>query len=175
MRPRISWANVTETGSQANARTRTRARIEGLEQLDAVERLLGELLGRVLVEYAGQPMLDDVEWLRELSIAGVGEGGVLLVASWPHEHRVFALKYGTTLCQLLNASVALGWIDRRVEGRHPAFGVRLITDRRYDEQIASARRGNVSDPLAFLLFPRDLECLVIVEILGRPPSDAQRT
>jgi phosphoenolpyruvate carboxylase len=63
---------VTETGSQANARTRTRARFEVPEELRADVRLLGEILGRILVEYAGQPLLDDVEKLRELTIAGDG-------------------------------------------------------------------------------------------------------
>ncbi|GAA1699048.1 phosphoenolpyruvate carboxylase [Kribbella yunnanensis] len=77
----LGWANVTETGSE----TRTRARFEVPEELRADVRLLGEILGKVLVEYAGQPLLNDVERLRELTIAGDGEAAEQLVASWPHE------------------------------------------------------------------------------------------
>ncbi|GAB3934374.1 phosphoenolpyruvate carboxylase [Kribbella albertanoniae] len=80
MRP-LGWANVTETGSE----TRTRARFEVPEELRADVRLLGEILGKVLVEYAGQPLLNDVERLRELTIAGDGLAAEQLVASWPHE------------------------------------------------------------------------------------------
>ncbi|MFC9693770.1 phosphoenolpyruvate carboxylase [Kribbella sp. NPDC056951] len=72
---------MTETGSE----TRTRARFEVPEELRADVRLLGEILGKVLVEYAGQPLLNDVERLRELTIAGDGEAAEQLVASWPHE------------------------------------------------------------------------------------------
>jgi phosphoenolpyruvate carboxylase len=72
---------VTETGSE----TRTRARFEVPEELRADVRLLGEILGKVLVEYAGQPLLNDVERLRELTIAGDGAAAEQLVASWPHE------------------------------------------------------------------------------------------
>ena len=71
---------MTETGNE----TRTRARFEVPEELRADVRLLGELLGKVLVEYAGQPLLDDVEKLRELTIAGDGAAAEQLVASWPH-------------------------------------------------------------------------------------------
>ncbi|WP_405056048.1 phosphoenolpyruvate carboxylase [Kribbella sp. NBC_01505] len=72
---------MTETGSE----TRTRARFEVPEELRADVRLLGEILGKVLVEYAGQPLLNDVERLRELTIAGDGAAAEQLVASWPHE------------------------------------------------------------------------------------------
>ncbi len=77
----LGWANVTETGKE----TRTRARFEVPEELRADVRLLGEILGKVLVEYAGQPLLNDVERLRELTIAGDGLAAEQLVASWPHE------------------------------------------------------------------------------------------
>ncbi|TCN44151.1 phosphoenolpyruvate carboxylase type 1 [Kribbella orskensis] len=107
MRPRISWANVTETGSQANARTRTRARFEVPEELRADVRLLGELLGRVLVEYAGQPLLDDVERLRELTIAGDGEGAERLVATWPHERAEDVARAFTCYFHLTNLSEEL--------------------------------------------------------------------
>ena len=69
----------------ADQQTRTRAVFEVPEQLRADVRLLGELLGRVLVEYAGQPLLADVERLRELTIAGDDLGAERLVAGWPHE------------------------------------------------------------------------------------------
>ncbi len=104
---RISWANVTETGSQANARTRTRARFEVPEELRADVRLLGELLGRVLVEYAGQPLLDDVEKLRELTIAGDGAGAEALVASWPHERAEDVARAFTCYFHLTNLSEEL--------------------------------------------------------------------
>jgi phosphoenolpyruvate carboxylase len=69
----------------ADQQTRTRAVFEVPEELRADVRLLGELLGRVLVEYAGQPLLDDVERLRELTIARDDLAAEALVAGWPHE------------------------------------------------------------------------------------------
>ncbi|WP_020392105.1 phosphoenolpyruvate carboxylase [Kribbella catacumbae] len=98
---------MTETGSQANARTRTRARFEVPEELRADVRLLGELLGRVLVEYAGQPLLDDVEKLRELTIAGDGAGAEALVASWPHERAEDVARAFTCYFHLTNLSEEL--------------------------------------------------------------------
>lgn len=98
---------MTETGSQANARTRTRARFEVPEELRADVRLLGELLGRVLVEYAGQPLLDDVEKLRELTIARDGEGAEALVASWPHERAEDVARAFTCYFHLTNLSEEL--------------------------------------------------------------------
>ncbi|WP_132300669.1 phosphoenolpyruvate carboxylase [Kribbella sp. VKM Ac-2568] len=98
---------MTETGSQANARTRTRARFEVPEELRADVRLLGELLGRVLVEYAGQPLLDDVERLRELTIAGDGEGAERLVASWPYERAEDVARAFTCYFHLTNLSEEL--------------------------------------------------------------------
>ena len=103
----ISWANVTETGSQANARTRTRARFEVPEELRGDVRLLGEILGTILVEYAGQPLLDDVEKLRELTIAGDGEAAEQLVASWPHERAEDVARAFTCYFHLTNLSEEL--------------------------------------------------------------------
>ncbi|HYU85388.1 MAG TPA: phosphoenolpyruvate carboxylase [Kribbellaceae bacterium] len=98
--------------------TRTRARFEVPEELRADVRLLGELLGRVLVEYAGQPLLDDVERLRELTIAGDGEGAEKLVASWPHDRaedvaRAFTCYFHlTNLAEELHRSRVLRERDR---------------------------------------------------------------
>ncbi|GAB3833328.1 phosphoenolpyruvate carboxylase [Kribbella italica] len=98
---------MTETGSQANARTRTRARFEVPEELRADVRLLGEILGRILVEYAGQPLLDDVEKLRELTIAGDGEAAERLVATWPHERAEDVARAFTCYFHLTNLSEEL--------------------------------------------------------------------
>lgn len=103
MRPPIGWANVTETGSE----TRTRARFEVPEELRADVRLLGEILGKVLVEYAGQPLLDDVEKLRELTIAGDGAAAEQLVASWPHERAEDVARAFTCYFHLTNLSEEL--------------------------------------------------------------------
>ena len=98
---------MTETGSQANARTRTRARFEVPEELRGDVRLLGEILGTILVEYAGQPLLDDVEKLRELTIAGDGEAAEQLVASWPHERAEDVARAFTCYFHLTNLSEEL--------------------------------------------------------------------
>lgn len=49
------------------------------DPLRADVRLLGELLGQVLAEYGGQELLDDVERLRELTIAAHGDAGLAAV------------------------------------------------------------------------------------------------
>jgi phosphoenolpyruvate carboxylase len=103
VRPPIGWANVSETGSE----TRTRARFEVPEELRADVRLLGEILGKVLVEYAGQPLLDDVEKLRELTIAGDGAAAEELVASWPHERAEDVARAFTCYFHLTNLSEEL--------------------------------------------------------------------
>ena len=94
---------MTETGNE----TRTRARFEVPEELRADVRLLGELLGKVLVEYAGQPLLDDVEKLRELTIAGDGAAAEQLVASWPHERAEDVARAFTCYFHLTNLSEEL--------------------------------------------------------------------
>ncbi|MFG1814813.1 phosphoenolpyruvate carboxylase [Kribbella sp. NPDC049174] len=94
---------MTETGSE----TRTRARFEVPEELRADVRLLGEILGKVLVEYAGQPLLDDVEKLRELTIAGDGAAAEHLVASWPHERAEDVARAFTCYFHLTNLSEEL--------------------------------------------------------------------
>jgi phosphoenolpyruvate carboxylase len=94
---------VTETGNE----TRTRARFEVPEELRADVRLLGEILGKVLVEYAGQPLLDDVEKLRELTIAGDGAAAEQLVASWPHERAEDVARAFTCYFHLTNLSEEL--------------------------------------------------------------------
>nr|WP_202894463.1 phosphoenolpyruvate carboxylase [Kribbella italica] len=70
-------------------------------------RLLGEILGRILVEYAGQPLLDDVEKLRELTIAGDGEAAERLVATWPHERAEDVARAFTCYFHLTNLSEEL--------------------------------------------------------------------
>ncbi len=94
---------MTETGSE----TRTRARFEVPEELRADVRLLGEILGKVLLEYAGQPLLDDVEKLRELTIAGDGAAAEQLVASWPHERAEDVARAFTCYFHLTNLSEEL--------------------------------------------------------------------
>ncbi|TDD25660.1 phosphoenolpyruvate carboxylase [Kribbella turkmenica] len=94
---------MTETGSE----TRTRARFEVPEALRADVRLLGEILGKVLVEYAGQALLDDVEKLRELTIAGDGAAAEQLVASWPHERAEDVARAFTCYFHLTNLSEEL--------------------------------------------------------------------
>ncbi|MER7244069.1 phosphoenolpyruvate carboxylase [Kribbella sp. NPDC000426] len=94
---------MSETGSE----TRTRARFEVPEELRADVRLLGEILGKVLVEYAGQPLLDDVEKLRELTIAGDGAAAEELVASWPHERAEDVARAFTCYFHLTNLSEEL--------------------------------------------------------------------
>jgi len=94
---------VTETHTE----TRTRARFEVPEELRGDVRLLGELLGRVLVEYAGQPLLDDVERLRELTIAGDGAAAEELVASWPDERAEDVARAFTCYFHLTNLSEEL--------------------------------------------------------------------
>ncbi|MFI5696062.1 phosphoenolpyruvate carboxylase [Kribbella sp. NPDC051586] len=94
---------MSETGSE----TRTRARFEVPEELRADVRLLGEILGKVLVEYAGQPLLDDVEELRELTIAGDGAAAEDLVASWPHERAEDVARAFTCYFHLTNLSEEL--------------------------------------------------------------------
>ncbi|MFC0627410.1 phosphoenolpyruvate carboxylase [Kribbella deserti] len=94
---------MTETQTE----NRTRARFEVPEELRGDVRLLGELLGRVLVEYAGQPLLDDVERLRELTIAGDGEAAEQLVASWPDERAEDVARAFTCYFHLTNLSEEL--------------------------------------------------------------------
>ncbi|WP_232836030.1 phosphoenolpyruvate carboxylase [Actinocorallia populi] len=68
----------------------TQIRLDLPEELRADVRLLGSLLGRALVEYGGQGLLDDVENLRRSVIAArkgelPGDRVAELVAGWPLE------------------------------------------------------------------------------------------
>ena len=98
---------MTVPDVQAVPGARSRARFEVPEELRADVRLLGELLGRVLVEYAGQPLLDDVERLRELTIARDGSGAEELVASWPHERAEDVARAFTCYFHLTNLAEEL--------------------------------------------------------------------
>nr|WP_238351619.1 phosphoenolpyruvate carboxylase [Kribbella shirazensis] len=60
-----------------------------------------------MVEYAGQPLLDDVEKLRELTIAGDGAAAEQLVASWPHERAEDVARAFTCYFHLTNLSEEL--------------------------------------------------------------------
>ncbi|GAA0959180.1 phosphoenolpyruvate carboxylase [Actinocorallia libanotica] len=71
-------------------RLATQIRLDLPEELRADVRLLGSLLGRALVEYGGQGLLDDVEELRRSVIAArkgelPGDRVAELVAGWPLE------------------------------------------------------------------------------------------
>src|SRR6187549_838145 len=90
------------------------------------------------------------------------------------EHSVLALKCRTPPGRVLYSPLGLGWIDRRIERCDPPFCEGFIADGSNDEQVASAGRGYVGDALAFPLFTRDLERLVVVQILRRPATDAER-
>jgi phosphoenolpyruvate carboxylase len=68
-------ATAALTVSRAPDPTRHEARHEMPDQLRADVRLLGELLGQVLLEYAGPELLGDVERLRAVAIAAQGEAG----------------------------------------------------------------------------------------------------
>lgn len=123
---------------------RSRARFEVPEQLRADVRLLGELLGRVLVEYGGQSLLDDVEKLRELTIARDGKAAEELVASWPHERaedvaRAFTCYFHlTNLAEELHRSRIL-----RERGRDSELG-RAVQDVRRtggDQQVRALLNG----------------------------------
>jgi phosphoenolpyruvate carboxylase len=123
---------------------RSRARFEVPERLRADVRLLGELLGRVLVEYAGQPLLDDVERLRELTIARDGEAAEKLVASWPHERaedvaRAFTCYFHlTNLAEELHRSRVLRQRDRNSE---LALAVEEVRRTSGDQQVRALLNG----------------------------------
>jgi phosphoenolpyruvate carboxylase len=113
---------------------RTRARFEVPEELRADVRLLGELLGQILVEYGGQPLLDDVERLRELTIAGDGEGAEELVASWPDERaedvaRAFACYFHlTNLAEEFHRGRVLRARDRATDTRATSELAQAVAD-----------------------------------------------
>jgi phosphoenolpyruvate carboxylase len=104
------------------------------EELRADVRLLGELLGQILVEYGGQPLLDDVERLRELTIAGDGEGAEELVASWPDERaedvaRAFACYFHlTNLAEEFHRGRVLRARDRATDARATSELAQAVAD-----------------------------------------------
>ena len=96
----------TATGSRADAR------FEMPEPLRADVRLLGELLGRVLVEHGGPQLLADVERLRELTISAQADPPVAadqardqaaaLVEGWPLERADEVARAFTVYFHLVN-------------------------------------------------------------------------
>src|SRR4051794_31366570 len=87
--------------------SRNSARQEMPEPLRRDVRLLGSLLGRVLVEYGGQGLLDDVEALRHAVIAARrGEAGVDdvagLVGGWDLERAGLVARAFTVYFHLTN-------------------------------------------------------------------------
>ena len=67
-------AFVTVPASPSPSSARSSAALDVPEELRADVRLLGEVLGTVLVEFGGQSLLDDVTTLRRLVIAAHGDG-----------------------------------------------------------------------------------------------------
>jgi phosphoenolpyruvate carboxylase len=80
-------------------------------------RLLGDLLGRVLVEQEGQPLLDDVEHIRGLARAarqGADQGELTAaVAALPLEGQASVLRAFSTYFQLANVAEQQHRIRRR--------------------------------------------------------------
>src|SRR5579864_9152998 len=87
--------------------SRTTARLEMPAPLRREVRLLGEMLGQVLVEYGGQALLDDVEALRRTVIAARGSddderAAERLVASWSVDRAGHVARAFTCYFQLVN-------------------------------------------------------------------------
>ena len=98
--------------SRTTTSARTDARFDMPELLRADVRLLGELLGRVLVEHGGPQLLADVERLRELTIAAHADPPAVadrardqasaLVAAWPLERADEVARAFTVYFHLVN-------------------------------------------------------------------------
>ena len=161
---------MTVPHAQAVPGARSRARFEVPEELRADVRLLGELLGRVLVEYAGQPLLDDVERLRELTIARDGSGAEELVASWPHERaedvaRAFTCYFHlTNLAEELHRGRVLRERDRTGQAPSTAPGTSELA------QAVADVRSSAGEPQMRAL----LAGLEFRPVLTAHPTEARR-
>ncbi|HEX6789390.1 MAG TPA: phosphoenolpyruvate carboxylase [Gaiellaceae bacterium] len=109
-------------------------------------RLLGDLLGRVLVEQEGEPLLDDVERIRGLARAarrGADQGELTdAVAALPLERQASVLRAFATYFQLANVAEQQHRIRRR---RAYAHEERLLEDSLEASfaQLGDVKRGEI--------------------------------
>ena len=89
------------------------------------------------------------------------------------DRRVGAEALGPRLADGLAAPI-LGGIERRVQRTHPAAVYGRSPTAQHDQQIAGARRGDVSDADAFGLVARHLDRLVLPQLRRRPAGQADR-
>ena len=134
---------------------------------DAERRLLVEL------QRAGIPPDDRVARLERV-MAGAHRPVAGRFVVRPLQHRVLRLERRTLRAARRAAARRHRRIQRAVQRAEPAAVPRIVAERRNDEQIARARRGDVGQAHAFGLIARDLLGLVLVQLVRRPAADLHR-
>ncbi|ROO90090.1 phosphoenolpyruvate carboxylase type 1 [Actinocorallia herbida] len=148
----------------------TQIRVDLPEELRADVRLLGALLGHVLVEYGGQGLLDDVERLRHAVIgARKGESAqrekaaeeiISFVAAWPMERAELVARAFSVYFHLTNLA----------EEHH-----RIRTLRERDVEGGAPQRSSVKAAVAELADP--VEAVAGLEfrpVFTAHPTEARR-
>ena len=147
------------------------------QRLRADVRLLGDLLGRVLVEQEGEWLLEDVERIRALSRRGRDDDTAATeelrerVRELPLEHGALVVRAFTTYFQLANIAEQ----HHRLRRLRDYAGEGRIARESLAEALRAARRPSVKRPL------RDAVDRLSVELVldrapnrGGPADDARR-
>jgi phosphoenolpyruvate carboxylase len=150
-------------------KSREVARIEMPAPLRREVRLLGDMLGQVLVEYGGTGLLDDVENLRRTVIVAREQedqgAAAPLVASWPIDRAEQVARAFTCYFQLVNLA----------EERHRARALRErdrgteLLPESLEQAVAEIRSGHGEETLRGLL-----DDLVIHPVLTAHPTESRR-
>ncbi|MDX6745068.1 phosphoenolpyruvate carboxylase [Actinocorallia sp. A-T 12471] len=140
-------------------------RVDLPDELRADVRLLGSLLGHVLVEYGGQGLLDDVERLRHAVISArkgevPGDEIVAFVGEWPLER-----------CELVARAFSVYFhLTNLAEEHH-----RIRTLRERDVEGAAPQSGSVKAAVAALADPVDAVAgLEFRPVFTAHPTEARR-
>ena len=150
-------------------KSREVARIEMPAPLRREVRLLGDTLGRVLAEYGGAGLLDDVENLRRTVIVArekEDEGApARLVASWPIGRAEQVARAFTCYFQLINLA----------EERHRARALRE-RDRGAEPMAESLAQavGEIRSGPGEQMLRELLDDLVIQPVLTAHPTESRR-